>query len=90
MGKKKKNRKHKAVKPDDYLSFGPFEIARFGNLNLLRNNLTSEQLNKTHEKFAKRFPEVCQEIDGKISAIVNEVNKDPYYIRPDAAGGAVA
>ncbi|MCI5208367.1 MAG: hypothetical protein D3910_06145 [Candidatus Electrothrix sp. ATG2] len=75
MSKKKKHRKRKAVKPDDYLSFGPIEVARFGNLNLIRNNSTPEQFDKTHEKLAKRFLEVCQEIDEKISAIVKEVNK---------------
>lgn len=78
MGKKKrikKRRRNKTVKPDDYYSLGPLELARFGELTVLRNNMTSEQFEKMQTTLADRFTEVCQEIDYKIIEIVGEVKK---------------
>ncbi len=78
MGKKKRNKKKRSkkyVKPDDHFSFGPLELARFGELTVLRNNMNSQQFEKMQNKFADRFPKVCQEIDHKIDGIVTEVKK---------------
>jgi hypothetical protein len=85
MGKKKKkyNRakrqtaRKKTVQPDDYFSYGPLEIARFGRFNVFRSNMTNEQFNEMQIKLVERFPKVCHEIDNKISAIVEEVRKLP-------------
>lgn len=82
MGKKsrsknKRGKKRKAVKPDDYFSYGPVEIARFGNFNVFRSNFTPEQFNEIQAKLVERFPIVCQEIDDKISTIAREVKKYP-------------
>lgn len=75
--KNKRRNKRKTVKPDDYFSYGPVEIARFGNFNVFRSNFTPEQFNEMQAKLVERFPRVCQEIDDKISAIVREVKKFP-------------
>lgn len=75
--KNKRGKKRKAVKPDDYFSYGPVEIVRFGNFNVFRSNFTPEQFNQMQAKLVERFPIVCQEIDDKISRIVSEVKKYP-------------
>jgi len=82
MGKKgrsknKKGKKRKVVRPDDYFSYGPVEIARFGNFNVFRSNFTPEQFNRVQTKLVERFPIVCQEIDDKILTIAGEVAKYP-------------
>lgn len=70
-----KSKKTKSIKADDYYSFGPIEIARFGKYIECRSNLTKEQFDDLQAELCRRFPEVCQEIDDKIYTIVNEVKK---------------
>lgn len=65
-------RKSKNIKPDEYFSSGPLHFARYGRLNVFENRATSQQFEEMH---AKRFPEVCVEIDKKIKAIVELVQK---------------
>jgi hypothetical protein len=82
MGKKSRSKnkglkERKAVKPDDYFSYGPVEIARFGKINVFRSNFAPKQFSKMQSRLTERFPIVCQEIDDKISTIVKEVNKYP-------------
>lgn len=85
MGKKKRNKPNspkpakidKKIAPDEYYSYGPIELARFGKHIVQRNNMDKE----THQKFlevaAARYPEVCSEIDQKIAQIVNLVKHLP-------------
>ena len=97
MGKKKKNRtkrktvKKKAARPDNYFSYGPFEMARFGNVNVFRSNMTNEQFSEMQSKLVERFPIVCREIDDKISSIVEDVKKiSPTEILKRAYGEMAA
>ncbi len=85
MGKKnrKKSRaknlavqKHPA-KPDDYFRHGPIEMARFGKFVVCRSNLSKDQFEEMQNKLVERFPEVCREIDGKITEIVELIRKLP-------------
>ena len=75
--KNKRLKERRAGKPDDYFSYGPVEIARFGKINVFRSNFAPEQFSEMQSKLTERFPIVCQEIDDKISTIVKEVNKYP-------------
>lgn len=72
-GKRKSTQKRKFVQPDDYFRSGPFEVARFGRFVVQRSNMTKEQLERMQEEWAKRFPEVCREIDSKVSRIASLV-----------------
>ncbi len=59
--------------PDDYFRHGTFEMARFGKLIYAKNNMPKEHFENMHVELAKRFPEVCQEIDSKVGRIVDIV-----------------
>ena len=72
---KPQSKKTKPIKADDYYSLGPIEIARFNRYIVCRSNLTTEQFDEMQTNLVGRFPEVCQEIDDKISNIVKEVKK---------------
>lgn len=56
----------KTVRPDDYLCIGPFEMARFDKVGIIRNRLTREQFEIMQDRLAEHFPEVRQDIDQKI------------------------
>ena len=81
MGKKKRDKtrakQKKSVPPDEYFSHGPIEIARFGTSNVIRSNMSNEQFEETQARLVERFPQVCGEIDSKISQIVEIVKKFP-------------
>lgn len=70
-------KRRKLVKPDDYFKLGPFEAARFGKFAFFRMNMSEEQFEKMQDMHAKRFPEVCQEIDEKVTNIANMVKGLP-------------
>lgn len=65
------------MKPDDYFRHGPIEMARFGKFVVSRSNLSKDQFEEMQNKLVERFPDVCREIDGKISKIVALVRKLP-------------
>lgn len=72
MSKSKKN------KPDDYYSNGCFEMARFGKLVSLRNNMTPVQHAQYIDKLASNFEEAKNNINIKIQKIRNLIsNCDP-------------
>jgi len=79
MGKKnrKKSRarvgRRKNAKPDDYFSSGPFHFARYGNITVSENSMTDAQFAEMQDNLVERFPEVCREIDNKISSITKIV-----------------
>ena len=85
MGKRKRNKnqarnlaaKKRPRRPDDYLRHGPLEMARFGKFVVWRNNMSEEQFDVMQGKLVEHFPEVCHEIDNKISRIVDMVKTLP-------------
>jgi len=85
MGKKnrKKSRsknfaaKKQRVKPDDYFRHGPIEMARFGKFMVSRSNLSKEQFDEMQNKLVARYPEVCREIDEKVTRIVEKIRTLP-------------
>lgn len=85
MGRKSRH-KHRArelardkrsVQPDDYFSFGPIEIMRFGKVGLVQNRLSEDQFTKMQARLASRFCDVCAEIDDKVSRIAGIVAQLP-------------
>lgn len=69
--------KRKPVRADDYFRFGPFEFARFGRLAVGRTNMSDRQFAELQDHLVRRFPEVCREIDDKVSRIVASVTQLP-------------
>ncbi|MBI2471916.1 MAG: preprotein translocase subunit SecA [Planctomycetes bacterium] len=65
------------MKPDDYFRHGPIEMARFGKFIFSQSNLSKDQFEEMQNKLVERFPEVCREIDDKISEIVTLIRKLP-------------
>ena len=85
MGKKsrkKEGTRHLAPsrtksKPDDYVRYGPLEIARFGNAILMRNRMSQEQADAVQEKLIEHFPDVVREIDNITSQIALKISQLP-------------
>lgn len=63
----------KRVKPDDYLTYGPLQMARFGKTVVFQNHMSKEQFEEVQSKLVERFPAVCRDIDAKIAKIVEIV-----------------
>lgn len=63
----------KATPADDYFRKGPIELARFGKVVMMRNNMTPEQHQAWLKAIADRLPEVIATIDTHIAAIVKIV-----------------
>ena len=59
----------KKVKADEYVSNGVFEVARFGNIVVSRNNMTKEQHEQWVLELASHYEEKKEEIDGLIEKI---------------------
>ena len=109
MGKKSRA-KHRArelaaekkpAKADDYFQKGPFDIARFGKVVLMRNSMNQEQHKAYLKALAGRLPQVKAEIDAEVTAIIRIVenysplpllqrgywvNATPYLLRDDKDG----
>ena len=43
------------VKPDDYLNNGLFEMARFGNQTIIKNNMLPDEFEKWQNYFTDNF-----------------------------------
>ncbi len=67
----------KQFRADDYYRHGPLEIARFGRYVTMRNNMSPGEFQEMQKDLAKRYPDVCQEIDNLITQIVAIVAKLP-------------
>jgi hypothetical protein len=82
MGKKKSaNKKKTASLPDEYKRIGPFELARFGTLNIFKSNLNQDNIDIIQKRFYERYPDVCNEIDEKIESIVKLIiNHSPQEL----------
>lgn len=68
MGKRKK------IKPDDYYNNGHFELARFGRVVSMRNNMTQEQQKLYIDYLAEHYQEVKDKITCKINKIKDLVS----------------
>lgn len=66
---KSNTRQTKTVKPDDFFSYGPLEMARFGETIVSRSNMSGDQFQAMQDRLVARFPEVCIQIDEKIAKI---------------------
>lgn len=77
MKKNKRNRRAPRVKPDDYFSSGPFELARFGKNTIMRSRLTKEQFATARAKMAAHYPSVVAEINVLVCAIADQVARLP-------------
>jgi len=75
MAKKKK----KVVKPDEYHSIGPFEMARFGKNVIFRSDFDEEEFEQIQINLKERYPKVVQEIDLVISKIIELIK----YLPPE-------
>jgi hypothetical protein len=69
MGKSKS----KPQRPDDYARYGPIEIARFGKLVVMRNNMTEDEKNKILNDLAEEYPIIKNNIDELVEDIRNLV-----------------
>ena len=59
----------KKIKPDEYFSNGPFEVARFGNTVVTHNNMTEEQHKEWISRLASHYIEEKEKIDTIIEKI---------------------
>lgn len=91
MSKKSRERRsrHKASKPDDYLSKGVFEMARFGKNIIMRNNSTPEQHTAQIDYLSQEYPIKYKKISEKILSLKEKVIRcNPYnllmYLRSNA------
>ncbi len=82
MGKSSRERKDRKskktmTKPDDYVRYGPIELARFGKTIVTRNNMSQDEFEQYQTSIAKRHPEICAKIDSKIREITKIVSTLP-------------
>ena len=89
MGTKSRNKpratalaaRKKQTKADDYFRKGPLEMARFGKVVVMRNNMSKEQHRAFMQTVAKHLPGVVAEIDAHVAAIVRIVEScDPLSL----------
>jgi len=70
-------KKKKIVKPDEIISNGALQIARYGQNIVLNSNLTKEQHEKMLQKCAEQYSTVVEEIDELVDSIVSAVQVLP-------------
>lgn len=70
---KKKFKKQKLVKTDEYYNDGLFELARYGKVASMRNLSTPEQHAQILAFYKEEYPKVKERIDQKIQKIKNEI-----------------
>jgi hypothetical protein len=66
-------KKKKLIRPDEYHSKGPFEMARYGKNVIFHSNWREGDFEKMQQALVESYPEVVQEIDSTIHKIVNLV-----------------
>jgi len=65
------------MKPDDHLTWGPFELAHFGKVTIMKSHLTAEQLSKIQAQMAERFPTLVAELDALVLSIAHQIARLP-------------
>ncbi|HYE12365.1 MAG TPA: hypothetical protein VEF53_19535, partial [Patescibacteria group bacterium] len=71
---KKKYKKQRFVKTDEYYNDGLFELARIGKVVSMRNLRTPEQQEQILAFYKEEYPKVKERIDEKIQKIKNEIS----------------
>lgn len=71
---KKKNKKQRLVKADDYYNDGLIELARYGKVVSMRNLRTPEQHTQMQAFYKDEYPKVKERIDEKVQKIKIEIN----------------
>lgn len=71
---KKKNKKRKTAKADEYYNDGLFELARYGKVVSMRNLSTPEQYAQMIAFYKEEYPKVKERIDEKIQKLRNEIS----------------
>lgn len=71
---KKKFKKQRLVKTDEYYNDGLFELARYGKVVSIRNLSTTEQHKQMLAFYKEEYPKVKERIDEKIQKIKNEIS----------------
>lgn len=66
--------KHKKIKPDDYYNNEYFELARYGKVVSLKNNMTTEQHEKYMESLAEYYEKAKNNINLKVDKICDLVS----------------
>ena len=78
---KKKHKKQRLVKADDYYNDGLFELARYGKVVSMRNLSTPEQHAQILAFYKEEYPKVKERIDEKVKKIRDEISIcDPLMI----------
>lgn len=78
---KKKHKKQRLVKADDYYNDGLFELARYGKVVSMRNLSTPEQHAQIRTFYKEEYPKVKERIDEKVKKIREEISIcDPLMI----------
>jgi hypothetical protein len=70
-------RKRKMIQPDDYFSWGPLQMARFGKNIVFQTNWPDGAFDEMQHELIKRFPEVVKNIDDVVSKIADLVRTLP-------------
>lgn len=79
--RKSSKKKKRNQKPDQYTSFGPLEMAQFGNTVVMRNNMSEEEHERLMIKLASDFPNTYRKIDELVNSIRSLVIKcDPLQL----------
>lgn len=71
---KKKFKKQRIVKTDEYYNNGVFELARYGKVVSMRNLSTPKQQEEMLAFYKEEYPKVKERIDEKIQKIKNEIS----------------
>ena len=78
---KKKHKKQRLIKADDYYNDGLFELARYGKVVSMRNLSTPEQHAQIRAFYKEEYPKVKKRIDEKVKKIREEISIcDPLMI----------
>lgn len=70
-------KKSKTIQPDDYLSVGPLQMARYGKNIVYQTNWPEGKFEEMQEKLVERYPEVVRDIENTICKIVDIVTVLP-------------
>lgn len=65
----------KKIFADEVLNFGPFTMARFGEIIEYKNNMNMEECNQYLKTLAESYDEVKNKIDNLVVEIRNDISK---------------
>ncbi len=78
---RERREKHKSVKPDDFYSNGEFEILRFGENIIIKNNRTPTQQATRMDNLFKEYPSMYKHIEDCILSVREKILRcNPYNL----------